>query len=319
MQACGDHYGDPFTIRLLSDRRMVFFSDPKAIKQIFTADPDQFRAGGAMKIFEPLFRRNSVLVLDGTRHRRERRLLMPPFHGEHMRLYGEMMSEIADQSINAWPVGVSFPIHPHLQAITLNIILRVVFGMEDESRLSRLRNVIVEALGLVDFGNPFRPIVDWWRFGRVRREIDVYLHEEIRRRRQALVEGRTDIMSMLLAVRDEDGVPMSDEEVPDEMFTMLAAGHETTTTLLAWVIRRLLEHPDALATASAEMASVVGTGNNLPPPSAEQVGQLVCLDAAIKESARLNPVIPIVAQQVQREATIGNTTLPVGCVVTPPQ
>ena len=165
MQSCAERYGDPFTIRLISDRPMVFFSDPGAIKQIFTADPDQFRAGGANKIFETLFGPNSLLLLDGTRHRRERKLLMPPFHGERMRLYGEMMSRITDQSISGWPVGVSFPIYPHLQAITLDVILRVVFGLDDQSRYSRLRTVIVDALRLLEFGNPFRPIVAWWRFG----------------------------------------------------------------------------------------------------------------------------------------------------------
>lgn len=317
MEACADRYGDPFTIRLLKDRPMVFFSDPKAIKQIFTGDPDLFRAGGANKIFEGIFGPNSLLLLDGVRHRRERRLLLPPFHGERMRLYGTMMSEIADRSINTWPVGASFPIQPHLQAITLDIILRVVFGLEDESRHSRLRTVIVEALRLMDFGNPLRPFVAWWRFGRVRREIDCLLCEEIRQRRGARPEDRTDILSMLLTAKDEDGVPMSDEEVRDEMFTMLVAGHETTATLLAWAIHRLLKHPDVLAAARTELASVVGTGSELPPPSAEQVAELTYLDAAIKETARLNPVIPIVARQIQKQATIGSTTLPAGCVAAP--
>ena len=136
--------------------------------------------------------------------------------------------------------------------------MRVVFGVADESHLIRLRAAIVEALGLFDVGNPLRPIKAWWRFGRVRRGIDELLHDEVRRRRAAGPEERTDIMSMLLAARDEDGSPMSDEEVRDEMFTMLVAGHETTAALLAWVIHRLTEHlarPRLLRSRSAGSAT----------------------------------------------------------------
>ena len=158
MQACADRYGDTFTVRQLGFPPMVFFTDPGAIRQIFTGDPDQFRCGKANAVFEVFFGPNSLLLLDGARHRRERRLLMPPFHGERMRLYGEMMCEIADRSIDAWPVDTSFPIYARLQDITLEIMLRVVFGVADESRLFRLRAAVVEALGLFDVGNPLRPI-----------------------------------------------------------------------------------------------------------------------------------------------------------------
>ena len=282
MQACADRYGDTFTVRQLGFPPMVFFTDPGAIRQIFTGDPDQFRSGKANAVFEPFFGPNSLLLLDGARHRRERRLLMPPFHGKRMRLYGEMMCEIADRSIDAWPVDTSFPVYARLQDITLEIMLRVVFGVADESRLFRLRAAAVEALDLWDVGNPLRPIKAWLRFGRVRREVHELLHDEVRRRRAARPEERTDIMSMLVTARDEDGWPMSDEEVRDEMFTMLVAGHETTATLLAWVIHRLLEHPDVLAATRAEVASVVGSGPHLPPPDAEQIGRLGYLDAVIK-------------------------------------
>ena len=185
---------------------------------------------------------------------------MPPFHGARMRLYGEMMCEIADRSIDSWPVDRSFPVHARLQDITLEVMLRVVFGVADETRLVRLGKAVVEALDHWDVGNPLRPIKALWRFGRVRREIDALLLDEVRRRRAEGPEERTDIMSMLLAARDEDGSAMSDEEVRDEMFTMLVAGHETTATLVAWVIHRLLENPDVLEAARAEVASVVGSG-----------------------------------------------------------
>ena len=274
---------------------MVFFTDPVAIRQIFTGEPERFRAGKANAVFEMFFGPNSLLLLDGARHKRERRLLMPPFHGERMRLYGAMMCEIADRSIDAWPVDRSFPVHARLQDITLEVMLRVVFGVADEARLVRLGKAVVEALDLWDVGNPLRPIKALWRFGRVRREIDELLLDEVRRRRAEEPEGRTDIMSMLVSARDEDGSAMSDEEVRDEMFTMLVAGHETTATLVAWVIHRLLENPDVLEAARAEVASVVGGGSHPPAPAAEQIARLGYLDAVIKETARLHPVVPIVA------------------------
>lgn len=317
MHSCADRYGDTFTVLLLGFPPMVFFSDPGAIRQIFTGEPDRFRSGEANSAFEVFFGTNSLPLLDGARHRRERKLLMPPFHGQRMGLYGEMMCEITDRSIDAWPVDTPFPVHTRLQDITLEIILRVVFGVDDESRRFRLRAAVVEALDLWDVGNPLRPLKAWWRFGRVRRAIDGLLHDEVRRRRAAGPADHTDILSMLVTARDEDGSPMSDEEIRDELFTMLAAGHETTATLLTWVIHRLTEHPDIQASAREEVVSVVGTGSRPPPPAAEQIGRLDYLDAVIKETARLHPVVPIVVRQLATDQTVGSAVLPAGCIAAP--
>ena len=317
MHACADRYGDTFTVRLPGLPPMVFFTDPGAIRQIFTGKPDQFRAGEANSAFKVFFGPNSLLLLDGARHRRERRLLIPPFHGQRMRLYGEMMCEIADRSIDTWPVDTPFAVHPRLQDITLEIILRVVFGVEDETRRSRLRAAFVEALDLWDFGNPFRPLNAWWRFSSLRRGIDGLLHDEVSRRRAEGAGERTDILGMLLAVRDEDGSPMSDEEIRDELFTMLAAGHETTATLLTWAIHRLTKHPDVQATTRTEIVSVVGGGSRPPTPAAEQIGRLDYLDSVIKETARLHPVVPIVVRQLATDQTIGSAALPAGCIAAP--
>ncbi len=317
MHACWKRYGDPFTVRLPGYPPMVFFSDPVAIKQIFTGDPDQYLAGRANRLFEPFLGPNSLFLLDGARHRRERRLLKPPFRGERMRTYGDMISEIADRSIDEWPVGTSFPIRSRLNDITLDVIIRVVFGMEDVARLTGLRAVLIEALGFLDAGSPLRQLMARWRFDRLRRDIHELLDDEIRRRRAARPEERTDIMTMLVSARDEDGVPMSDEEVRDEMITMLMAGHETTATSLAWVIHHLLEHPDVLATARAEVASVVGNGPDVSRPTAEQIAQLGYLDAVIRETARLNPVAPIVVRQLETELVVDGTALPAGCIAAP--
>ena len=317
MHACSNRYGDTFTVRLSGLSPMVFFTDPEAIRQIFTGDPDRFQAGRANRVFEVFFGPNSLLFLDGARHRRERRLLMPPFHGRRMRLYGERMCEIADRSIDTWPVGRPFPVHARLQDITLEVILRVVFGVADEARLFRLRMALVEALALMDVGNPLRPIRALWRLGPVRRRIRELLHDEIRRRRAEETGERTDILSMLIDARDEDGLSMSDEEVRDEVFTLLVAGHETTATSLAWAIHHLLENPGALEAARSEVMSVIGNGPCPPPPTAEQIGRLVYLDAVIKETARLHPVVPIVVRQLAMDDTVGSARLPAGSIAAP--
>ena len=154
MQECVQRYGDCFTVRWLAGPPVVFFSDPEAIKQIFASDPDQLQAGKANFILKPTLGENSVLLLDGARHKRERKLLMPSFHGERMRVYGEVMREIADQSIDTWPTGRSFPIHEQMQSITLDVILRTVFGMEEGPHLAELRQCLIDFVTLSS-ANPF--------------------------------------------------------------------------------------------------------------------------------------------------------------------
>ena len=259
MQACAEVYGDAFTLRLIGAPPMAFFSDPAAIKQVFTGDPERLRAGEAQKaVFKPLVGPNSILLLDGVRHKHERKLLMPPFHGERIRLYGDIMCEIADRSIDAWPVGKSFPIHSCLQEITLDIILRVVFGVDDVTLLSRLRALLIRWLNF-NWG----PLTAWKRVTQLR-YINRLLYDEIARRKKSKQEERTDIMAMLIAARYEDGRHMSDEEIRDELMTVLIAGHETTATSMAWVVHYLLQKPDVLATAQAEVASVIGTDRLRP-------------------------------------------------------
>ena len=228
-----------------------------------------------------------------------------------------MIGKIADRSIDAWPSGRSFPVHARLQDMTLEVILRVVFGATDEAWLFRLRSAVIEALALMDVGNPLRPIRAWWRLGRVRRDIRGMLSDEIRHRRAEGTEERTDVLSMLIAARDEDGLPMRDHEVRDELFTLLAAGHETTATSLAWAIHRLLTHPDVLETARGEVAAAIGDGPCPPPPTAEQIAGLAYLDAVIKETARLHPVVPIVVRQLETDHAVGSARLPAGCVAAP--
>ena len=312
MRQCAKAYGDAFTIRMIGLPPMVFFSDPAAIKQVFTGDPEHLRAGQAQKrIFKPLVGSNSILLLDGARHQRERKLLLPPFHGERLRLYGDIMCEIADRSIDAWPFGTSFPIHARLQEITLDVILRIVFGVDDAALLSRLRTLLIRWLNF-NWG----PLTFWKRVTQLRR-IDRLLYDEIARRKESKQQGRNDILAMLVAARYDDGQPMGDEEIRDELMTVLVAGHETAATSMAWVIHHLLQNPNVLATAQAEVASVTGSGPPASKLTAEQIAGLSYLDAVIKETARLAPVVPIVVRHLEKDMCIGAYELPAGSVATP--
>ena len=318
MQRCAEAYGDAFTVRIMGPRPLVFFSDPAAIRQVFTGDPERLQAGQANNmVFKLILGPNSLLALDGGRHRRERKLLAPPFHGERMRLYGDMMCDITDGSIDAWPMENPFPVQPRMQEITLDIILHAVFGVYEDAHHSRLRALLMEYQRVMVGRNFFLALIAWRRLARLQRDIDSLLYEEIRRCRTGAQEGRTDIMAMLVAARDEDGRPMSDEEIRDELITMLLAGHETTATSLAWVIHRLLQNPDVLASARAEVASVIGAGAAAPRPSAEQIAQLGYLDAVIKETARLNPVAPVVVRLLDTDMHIGGYDLPAGSIAAP--
>ena len=326
MHACAAAYGDAFTMRLFGAPPFVLFSHPAAIKDIFTGDPESLLAGRGNEVLRPVFGSNSILLLDGARHRRERKLLMPPFHGERMRLYGDIMRETVDRSIDGWPVGQVFPIHGHMQQITLDIILRTVFGVEEGDRLSRLRALLVEFLRLIG-SSPvllvrrlqvnLGPLTAWRRMSRLGAEINRLLYDEIARCRKETSESRADIMAMLVAARDEDGQPMSDEEIRDELVTLLVAGHETTATALSWVTHRLIQNPEVLAKARAEVAAVTGNGAASTGPTAEQIADLSYLDAVIKETARLNPIIPTVARYLETPTRIGDHELPAGCVASP--
>ncbi len=320
LEDCARRYGDVFTIRFPGFDPLVLFSHPAAVKAIFTADPEDLRAGEANVILEPFVGADSLLLADGARHRRKRRLLMPPFHGERMQLYGEVMREITDRRIDAWPLGRPFPIQAETQGITLDVILRAVFGLDEGGEMEALRSRIVEGASVVvdhpmlmlkwlqrDLG----PLTAWRRVTEVSDEVDAMLFAEFARRRAESRRDRTDILSLLLAARDEDGQPMSDRELRDEMVTLLLAGHETTATTLAWVLQYVLTHPDVQARLRAEL--IESAGADRIPGS----GDLPYLDAVIKETQRLMPIIPMVGRRLHRAVEIGGVALPAGVVAAP--
>lgn len=314
-------YGDTFTMRLVGMPPFVSLSTPEAVKEVFTGPSDELHAGEANVILEPILGEHSVLLLDGPRHMRQRRLLLPPFHGQRMRQYGETMRDLTIASMARWPRGQVFPVHEHTQAITLDVILRTVFGMDEGAALTELRARLGELLDGVS--NPLL-LVPALRVdlgprspgGRLRRlldDVDRILFAEIRARRAEGRGDREDILSMLVEARDEDGERMLEQELRDELMTLLLAGHETTATSLAWTLHRLIRHPEALAQLHAELDEAFPDGE-IDPDAARG---LPWLDAVVKETLRLNPVVPLVGRGLQRPMTFGGVSLPAGVIAVP--
>ena len=321
MRDCARRYGTCFTVRLPRNPPMVLFSTPEAVKEIFTGDPEQLPAGETRGILRPLVGQHSLLLLDGARHQHHRRLMAPSFHGERMRAYGQVMREMTDRNLDTWPTGRAFPVHICMQEITLDVILRSVFGMDEGPEQGRLRKCLADMLTLG--ANPVR-LIPWFQrlvgfftkgqqIADLLQEIDDLLYAQIAQRRQQGGAGRDDILSLLIEARYEDGRPMSDEELRDEMMTMLVAGHETTATSLAWTFHCILERPEVMDKLQAELRAVVGSG----PVESQHIAKLDYLDATIKESQRVYPILPLVGRLLHEPLQIGGQNLPAGVGVAP--
>jgi cytochrome P450 len=299
-----------FTYRIAHEGTWVFLADPEAVKQVFTGDPRLLHAGEANIVLLPVLGRNSVLLLDEPEHMKERKLMLPPFHGKRMQAYREVMADVAAAEIDRWPADVPVRMRPRMQAVTLEVILRAVFGVEEGERLNRLRDELRRTLNFLS--DPRRAVFfvllgprRVGRFPPFRRSlerVDGLLFEEIAARRKAPdLADRDDILSLLLQARREDGSPMSDRELRDELMTLLVAGHETTATGLSWAVELLARHPAELDRLEAEVA---GGGDTY-------------LDAVIKETLRLRPVVALVARKLVEPMEIGGQLLPAGVSVTP--
>jgi cytochrome P450 family 135 len=311
LDACQAKRGDFFTLHPQTGRWIVVTSDPATIKEVFTGDPNLLYAGAGNIVLQPILGSRSVLLLDGPEHLRQRRLMLPSFHGERMRVYADVMRAAAERAISQWPRGRRFDVLPSMQAITLEVILRAVFGITEPERLKEmggaLRSVLDtvasrrRVLSLALTAGRTGPLSPWGRFVAARRRADELLHAEIEARRREGDAERDDVLSLLLAARDEDGRALSDEELRDELMTLLVAGHETTATALAWTLERLARHPRALAGVVAE----------------QRAGGEELLDATIKETLRLRPVVPAVVRQLQAPMTFGGWDLPAGVHIGP--
>jgi cytochrome P450 len=309
LERCHERYGDVFSVRIAQEGTWVMLANPDHVRQVFTGDPKVFHAGEANAILRPVLGDNSVLLLDEQPHMAQRKLLLPPFHGERMQRYVDVMRAVAEREAEQWPSGEPLRLWPRMQAITLEVIMRAVFGMEG-AKLDRLRDALRESLdwatrpAQMTFLAVFGPdrVGEFREFQKRFAHVNALMYEEIRARREAAdLEERDDIMSLLLQARHEDGSPMSDVELRDELMTLLVAGHETTATALAWGIERLVRHPDKLERLREEALA----------------GGDEYVDAVAKETLRLRPVIPIVVRRVTEPVEIGGYTIPTGWKVAP--
>ena len=303
---CRRRYGDTFRAHFTPAGEVVMVSDPDSLKRLFGADRVNTIAPGRNFALEPLLGSRSLLLLTGEEHLRRRRLMLPPFHGERMRAYEPAIAAAAEREVARWPLGTPFPLHPRMQAITLEVILQAVFGV-GAARRDDLRERLVAILAATRSPSSIgltMPRLRWLpRFRRVRRLIaDAHrlLAAEISERRaDPELAGREDILSMLVAARFEDGSGMAGDELRDQLITLLVAGHETTATALAWAFDLLLHSPTALSRAREEARS----------------GDGAYIAAVAEEALRIRPVVPFTGRKLLQAMELGGYELPAETVV----
>lgn len=293
---CFQQYGDIFTIELGGLGFYVIVANPQAIQEIFSQDAKQFDVGRSNVLAVPLLGQNSLLLMDGDRHRRERKLLMPSFHGERLERYAKQICSITNSVLKQWQVGDSLVARSAMQTISLEVILQVVFGLSQGERYAKLKPLLTAWTNMTD--SPLRSSMlffqvlqqdwgSWTPWGQMKqrqRRIHDLLQAEIEDRRNKADEG-TDILSLMMAVRDENGQAMTDEELRDELLTLLFAGHETTATILAWALYQIHRQPDVRAKLLHELDSLGDRSNPM------EIAQLPYLTAVCQETLRMYPVL----------------------------
>src|SRR5438132_1785662 len=314
MDSVAKRVGDSFTLTFWPSRfQLALVSDPDAVKAAFTAPPEIAPSGAGNSPIASVMGPHSVIVLTGPEHMRQRKLLLPPFHGERMREYEDVIVQATRADMASWPLGRPMRLQERTRAITLEVILRAVFGVEAE-RMEHVRaavsallvpvhplTVLMVALRMPTGERP------GGRFGVALDRLDAVMHEELARRRaQEDLAERTDILSLLMQARDEDGNAMTDAELRDELVTLLLAGHETTATSVAWAVERLVRHPDKLR----RLVEEIDAGRDGEPPEAY-------MNAVVNETLRVRPVVPIVVRTLTDELRVDRYTLPAGTRVTP--
>ncbi len=290
-------YGDDYRVSQPDSKTaLVYFSSPEALEAIFTAKPEQLSAGRGNQILRVLLGDYGIVLLEGEAHQRQRQLLMPPFHGDRMRSYAQVIQEIAEQVTSQWTIGTTFAVRPTMQSISLQVILKVVFGLNVGQRYEQLRQVLSQMLD--GFGSPIGAMFlfyrflqkdwgawsPWGRFLRLQQQMDALLYTEIADRRNQPDAGRTDILALLMAARDSDGQPLSDIELRDELITLLFAGHETTASALAWALYWSAYLPEVRTKLLAEIDAT----NAAPDPVT--IARLPYLSAVCQETLRLYPI-----------------------------
>ena len=330
MDNCARRLGETFTLTFWpSGMKLVLLGGPEAVKAVFTAPPDVAPSAAGNSPVAPVMGPSSVIVLTGAEHMRQRKLLLPPFHGERMREYEQTIVQATRADMASWPLGQPMRLLERTRAITLEVILRAVFGVEAQ-RMDALRTAIS---GLMAPINPLRLLALALRrptlerpsgeFGRALDTLDAVIYDELARRRaQADLAERADILSLLMQAHDEQGEAMTDSELRDELVTLLLAGHETTATSVAWAIERLVRHPQQLARLTVEIDAGAGLSGDDAADGAEAsvgAGERAerYMNAVVNETLRVRPVVPIVARMLQEELVLDGYSLPAGMRVMP--
>jgi cytochrome P450 len=313
MDRYAQRLGETFTLTFWpSGMQLVVVSGPEAVKTVFTAPPHVAPSAAGNSPVRPVMGPSSVIVLTGAEHMRQRKLLLPPFHGERMREYAQTIVQATRADMAGWPLERAMRLQERTRAITLEVILRAVFGVEAE-RMAPLRDAIGDLLAPMQ---PWRMVLFALRrpsvqrppgaIGRALDRLDAVIYDELAKRRaQEDLSQRTDILSLLMQARDEDGEPMTDGELRDELVTLLLAGHETTATSVAWAIERLVRHPDKLTRLVAEI------------DAGDDGGAESYMTAVVNETLRVRPVVPIVARMLTQELEVDGYALAAGTRVTP--
>lgn len=307
LEECRERYGDTFTLRLRHLGTWVLLSDPEDVKRVFSTDTNDLGVGVPNLALRPVLGAHSVMLSEEPEHMTRRKLMLPRFHGERMREDAEMMTELARREVRAWPVGEPFALWPRMQALTQEVVMRAVFG-DDGGRLDRLRGLLSNLTAVFNDDELLADLAErgpqWledspgWRAAMAPVEAEVLA--EARRRRAEGEDGRKDAVSILVEARGEDGTPLSEKDLRDELLTLLTDG--PTSSSLAWVFERLLRHPEKLARLQSEL--LAGEGD-------------VYLDAVIKETLRLRPPVSVVVRRLLKPATLGGYDLPAGTLIAP--
>jgi cytochrome P450 len=274
-------YGSVFRTNDLIVGELVHVAEPRLVAEIFKWKPSDYNVAEPRAPMEPVIGSSSILLLDGARHLRMRKVMLPPFHGEAIAHFERVIAEITDREIDGWRAGARIRTRAVAQAVTMEVIIRAVFGITEPERVAELRRVLprlssVNPLLAVEAArHDLGPRSPWGRFIRDRARVDALIYEEIARRRAGAGDEQ-DILALLLRATDEDGAPLTDRELRDELITLLLAGHETTASSIGWAFERLLRAPGVLRRATEEARA--GEGSEY-------------IDAVIKETLRVRPVI----------------------------
>ncbi|MGH3867421.1 MAG: cytochrome P450 [Pseudonocardiaceae bacterium] len=308
VRTCHRRYGDLFTVRIPGIGTLVYLADPDDIRSVIRGAPAIFHAGEAAAPLSQVLGTQSLIMLDDDKHRRSRAMMLPAFHGDSVRRQVAEMVAITAEEVARWPVGEQFPLYPRLQRLTLEVILRTVIGVHDESRLAALRTTLPR---MVEIGSPLKMIPPprvLLRFGMWRRRAQrraaalALLTDEITRcRADPRLAQRTDALAMLVSSVDDAGAPMADDELLDQLVTLLLAGHDTTASALSWVFERLTRHP-ALLRRTAQAAAD---------------GDDAWLNAVCKESLRVRPVIFEFGRKLTAPVQLAGHRIPAGVILMP--